>query len=385
MTDRPPCYESTEALAEDVLETPLEMLAESLVASPETRKVLLPDDPQTRADTLWLRVVELMMRLRPGLYLLAIALCLSGLIKPPVALALGMAMALTLDNPWRKTGHRTAMWLLQICVVLLGFTMNLQAVLVAGLHGAVFAAISIGVTLLAGRWLGRKLGIDSQTSLLISTGTAICGGSAIAAVGSVIDAGESSMTLAMGTVFLLNAVALYLFPILGHALNLSQVQFGVWAGIAIHDISSVVAAASSYGPTALTTATAVKLSRALWIVPLSFAVAWLADRKDRRRVVENPGLEDAQRAKPRKKHIPWFIGVFLLACIVRSFVPGMDYLSGGISRVGDIGLTVTLFLIGTGLSRKTLASVGIRPMVQGVLLWILIGGGALVVVKTGLF
>ncbi len=321
----------------------------------------------------------------PLVYGIAVILCLSGTISPPVALALGMAMALTIDNPWRKASHRMAMYLLQICVVLLGFTMNLQAVLVAGLHGAVFAAISIAVTLLAGRWLGRKLGIDPQTSLLISTGTAICGGSAIAAVGSVIDAGESSMTLAMGTVFLLNAVALYLFPLLGHALHLSQTQFGVWAGIAIHDISSVVAAASSYGPTALTTATAVKLSRALWIVPLSFAVAWLADRKDRRRVVENPGLQDTQPVRPRKKHIPWFIGLFLLACIVRNFVPGMDSLAPAISRMGDLGLTVTLFLIGTGLSRKTLASVGIKPMVQGVLLWILIGGGALLVVKAGLF
>ncbi len=318
-------------------------------------------------------------------YGVAVIFCLSGIISPPVALALGMVLALTIDNPCRKAGHRIAMYLLQICVVLLGFTMNLQAVLVAGLHGALFAAISIAVTLLAGRWLGRKLGIDPQTSLLISTGTAICGGSAIAAVGSVIDAGESSMTLAMGTVFLLNAAALYLFPLLGHALHLSQTQFGVWAGIAIHDISSVVAAANSYGPTALTTATAVKLSRALWIVPLSFAVAWLADRKDRRRVVENPGLENTQPVRPRKKQIPWFIGLFLLACIVRSFVPGMDSIAAYISRLGDLGLTVTLFLIGTGLSRRTLASVGIKPMVQGVLLWILIGGGTLFVVKTGMF
>lgn len=367
--DQSPPDTAAAAVAETVIERVTESLPASLVRAADTGGL-----PTDRAAIL-----------RPVVYGGVVILCLSGFISPPVALALGMALALTIDNPWRKASHRIAMYLLQICVVLLGFTMNLQAVLLAGLHGAVFAAVSIGATLVAGRWLGRWLGIDPQTSLLISTGTAICGGSAIAAVGSVIDAGESSMTLAMGTVFLLNAVALYLFPLLGHAMHLSQNQFGVWAGIAIHDISSVVAAANSYGPTALATATAVKLSRALWIVPLSFAVAWLADRKDRRRMVENPGLEDAQPVKPRKKHIPWFIGLFLLACIVRSFVPGMESLSVGISRVGDIGLTVTLFLIGTGLSRKTLAAVGIKPMLQGILLWAFIGGGALVVVKTGWF
>ncbi len=382
MTDLPD-DRKPEAVAA-VIHHPFNLLETSTADSPVTPDRTGKAAAGRHADAA-VKTVPAVAALRVALFAGSLGLCITGLITPPVALALGMILALALDNPWRKLGHRTAMWALKVCVVMLGLTMNLQAVLAAGLHGAVFAAISIAATLLVGRLLGRLLRIDPQTSLLISTGTAICGGSAIAAVASVIDAGESSMTLAMGTVFLLNAVALYLFPLLGHALHLSQTQFGVWAGIAIHDISSVVAAAGGYGPVALTTATAVKLSRALWIVPLSFGVAWLMDRKDRRRAVENPGLADATNTKPRKKHIPWFIGLFLLACVLRSYLPGMAAISPDISRFGDIGLTVTLFLIGAGLSRKTLAAVGIRPMVQGVLLWLFIGTGSLILIKTGWF
>ncbi len=329
-----------------------------------------------------LRVFDLIHR---PVFVLAILFCLSPWASPPIALALGMALALTIGTPWRKTAHKTAKIMLQICVVLLGFTMNLHTVLAAGAQGALMAAASISVTFLAGWLLGRWLKIDPQTSWLISSGTAICGGSAIAAVATVLDAGESQMTVSMGTVFLLNAVALYLFVPIGHALHLTQYQFGVWAGISIHDISSVVAAASRYGPSALTTATAVKLSRALWIVPVSMVFGWYAGRIARS---EPAGLHDEApesnqtlpaAGKPRLQ-VPWFIGLFLLASLSRSFIPIIDRSAPDIGHLSDIGLTVTLFLIGAGLSRATLKKVGVRPMVQGVLLWTLMGGGTLLLI-----
>ncbi len=318
-------------------------------------------------------------------FVLAVMFCLSPWASPPIALALGMALALTIGTPWRKSAHRAAKMMLQICVVLLGFTMNLHTVLAAGAQGALMAAASISVTFLAGWLLGRWLKIDPQTSWLISSGTAICGGSAIAAVATVLDAGESQMTVSMGTVFLLNAVALYLFVPIGHALHLTQYQFGVWAGISIHDISSVVAAASRYGSSALTTATAVKLSRALWIVPVSMVFGWYAGRIARS---EPAGLNSDFTSSPQsdvparkaKVHVPWFIGLFLIASLSRSFVPAIDHAAPDIGHLSDIGLTVTLFLIGAGLSRATLKKVGIRPMVQGVLLWLLMGGGTLLLI-----
>ncbi len=323
---------------------------------------------------LWFqRSEELRSQLRWVIFALAIGWCLTVWASPALALALGMALSLSIGHPFHRLGHRTAKVLLQICVVLLGLTMNLHAVLQAGADGAVFAVISIAVTLVAGYFLGRWLKIDSHASMLISVGTAICGGSAIAAVGTVLDAPEEQMTVAMGTVFLLNAVALFLFVPIGHALNLSQHQFGVWAGISIHDISSVVAACNRYGPLALTTGTAVKLSRALWIVPVSLAVAWVAGRERR--------AADPNHTGPRGKiQIPWFIGLFLVACVVKNFVPGMQTVDPAISRISTVGLTLTLFLIGAGLSRRTLATVGFKPLLQGVLLWALIGGGTLLAV-----
>ena len=318
-------------------------------------------------------------------FVLAIAFCLSPWASAPIALALGMALALTIGTPWRKTAHQTAKIMLQFCVVLLGFTMNLHTVLAAGAAGALMAAASISVTFFAGWLLGRWLKIDPQTSWLISSGTAICGGSAIAAVATVLDAGESQMTVSMGTVFLLNAVALYLFVPIGHALHLTQYQFGVWAGISIHDISSVVAAASRYGPSALTTATAVKLSRALWIVPVSMVFGWYAARIARSEPAgfnkESTGSKQSDApARKAKVHVPWFIGLFLVASLSRSFIPAIDHAAPDIGHLSDIGLTVTLFLIGAGLSRATLKKVGIRPMVQGVLLWLLMGGGTLMLI-----
>ncbi|HET9795740.1 MAG TPA: putative sulfate exporter family transporter [Thermoanaerobaculia bacterium] len=297
----------------------------------------------------------------------ALVFCLTPWASPPLALALGGVLALTLENPLPAASRTAARSLLQISVVLLGFSMDLPTVLRAGASGMIFAAATIAATMGLGLLVRRLLAVDRTTSLLVSAGTAICGGSAIAAVGSVIGAAESEMSVAIGTVFLLNGAALYLFPPLGHLLHLTQQQFGTWAGVAIHDISSVVGASSVYGLAALQRATAVKLSRALWIVPLTMAAAAFHRRRD-------PG---ARRARVP---IPWFIGLFVAASLVRSFSAPIAAASPKIASVARIGMTVTLFLIGAGLSRRALRAVGWRTLVQGILLWIAIAAGSLLVV-----
>jgi len=298
------------------------------------------------------------------------AFCLTPWGSPPLALALGAALALTIGNPRPGPSRTAAKYLLQVSVVMLGFSMDLRKVLEAGASGMVFAAATITATLALGWATGRWLSVERTTSVLIASGTAICGGSAIAAVGTVIGAADAQMSVAIGTVFLLNAAALYLFPMLGHLLHLSQSQFGTWAGVSIHDISSVVGATSVYGLEALQRGTAVKLSRALWIVPLSLGAA-LAMRRVR------SGPEGPARARVA---VPWFIGFFLIASVVRSASAGVAAASPGIARVARAGMTLTLFLIGAGLSRKALAAVGWRPLVQGILLWLAIGGLSLLVV-----
>ncbi len=327
---------------------------------------------------------------RKALFITAALFCLSPWASPPIALALGMFLALTHENPYHHVGKHTAKLLLQACVVFLGFGMNLAVVLQAGKSGMLFAVGSIAGTLALGYIVGKWLKISGKTSALISAGTAICGGSAIAAVGSVIGAAEGEMTVAMGTVFLLNAVALYVFPILGHTLGLSQTQFGTWCGVAIHDISSVVGAASRYGLPALQTATAVKLSRALWIVPVAIAAALTFRRRDpapapaRMGSLTNTtfGFDPNQTPTPAqgKLQVPWFIGLFLLASVARSFVPGVAGASPVLSHIATVGLTLTLFLIGAGISQKTLKMVGWKPMAQGILLWLAISAGSLLVI-----
>ncbi len=313
------------------------------------------------------------------LFVAALLFCLSPWASPASALALGIGLALTLGNPYPQASRNTAKLLLQACVVLLGFGMNLHVVLEAGQSGMLFAAASIFGTLTLGYFAGRLLKIQPKTSALITAGTAICGGSAIAAVGSVIGAAEGEMTVSMGTVFCLNAVALYMFPLMGHALHLSQTQFGTWAGIAIHDISSVVGASARYGLPALQTATAVKLARALWIVPLAFGAAVLAGHSRRGIAAATIGFDPNQtpHGSHGKVQIPWFIGFFLLASVARSLVPAIASLSVPISHLATVGLTVTLFLIGAGISRDTLRAVGWKPMAQGVGLWLTISAGSL--------
>jgi uncharacterized integral membrane protein (TIGR00698 family) len=291
--------------------------------------------------------------LRRALFVWVGVFCLFPWVSPGLALAIGVAFALTLQNPWPKDAPKLQKYLLQACVVLLGFSMDLHKVLEAGLRGVLLAAGSITITLLAGWGLGRALGVAQVPSVLISVGTAICGGSAIAAVGSVLGAASTEMTVAIGTVFVLNAIALYVFPPLGHLLHLTPNEFGVWAGIAIHDVSSVVGAASAYSDDSLEVATAVKLSRALWIVPLTIgAAAWLR-------------RPDQGKAQP-----PWFIGLFLVASAVSSFVPALAPVQPWVVAIAKAGMRGVLFLIGASLSMQTMRTVGWRPMAQGAILWV---------------
>jgi uncharacterized integral membrane protein (TIGR00698 family) len=243
---------------------------------------------------------------------------------------------------------------LQACVVGLGFGMDLNAVIEAGKTGFLFTVATIAGTLALGYVVGRSMGITKSIRHLISSGTAICGGSAIAAVGSAMKADAREMSVALGTVFVLNAIALFLFPLLGHALSMSQEQFGIWSAIAIHDTSSVVGAASRYGLTALGIATTVKLARALWIIPLALVTAVMF------------------HTKGAKITIPWFIFLFVLASVARTYLEPVRLISGDLVDVAKIGLTLTLFLIGAGLSKQALREVGAKPLVFGVILWVAI-------------
>lgn len=242
--------------------------------------------------------------------------------------------------------------------------MNLQNVVDAGRTGLAFTIATIVGTLLLGYFLGRAMRVNRTTAHLISTGTAICGGSAIAAVGPVLDATDEEMSVSLGTVFILNSIALFLFPAIGHALAMTQAQFGMWAAISIHDTSSVVGAAARYGSEALQIATTVKLTRALWIVPVTIGTALLF------------------RKKSTRVAMPWFIAFFVVASFIRTYVPAPEWLWSGIVLLAKIGMTVTLFLIGAGLSRKSLAAVGVRPLVLGVSLWIVISIVSLWAVRT---
>jgi uncharacterized integral membrane protein (TIGR00698 family) len=285
---------------------------------------------------------------------------------PAVGLVVGVAFALTLANPWTKQTKQLSTWVLQASVVLLGFAMDLFSVLQAGREGAVAAIVSITLTLLLGMALGTVLRVPSTTSWLVSIGTAICGGSAIAACAPVLSARDDEMSAATGTIFLLNAVALFTFPTLGHWLGLDDHQFGLLAALAIHDTSSVVGAASAFSPAALEVATTVKLARALFILPMPFLLV-LVSRK--------------QGSGAAKK--PWFVLVFLAAAAAATFVPVIHDVGHGLASLGKHGLSLALFFIGTGLTRKTLVAVGPRPLVQGVVLWAVVIVGTVSALRLG--
>lgn len=265
------------------------------------------------------------------------------------------AFALLVGQPFPSFSKKTSKYLLQFSVVGLGFGMNLHESLRAGKEGMLFTILSVVAVLLLGMYLGKRLLMDRKTAYLISAGTAICGGSAIAAVAPVVKADDNEMSMSLGTIFILNAIALFIFPPIGHWLGLTQEQFGMWAAIAIHDTSSVVGAGAAYGERALEVATMVKLTRALWIIPVTIATMFIFKQKG------------------AKVSIPWFIFFFILAMVANTFLAIPEAVSGSLVWLAKKGLTVTLFLIGAGLSRKVIKQVGVRPMVQGVLLWIFIG------------
>ena len=305
------------------------------------------------------------MSWQKAVFLLLVLICLSPYGSAPLALLLGLAMAFTIGTPFPGLSGKPTASLLKISVVLLGFGMNLGAVYEAGKDGVLFTIVTIFGTLALGFGVGKMLVVKAKTSALISSGTAICGGSAIAAVGPAIDAESDDMSVALGTVFVLNSVALFTFPIIGHAIDLSQNQFGVWAAIAIHDTSSVVGAAGTYGSEALAVATTVKLARALWIAPVALLFAYL--------------FRDRVNGKKVKVAIPWFIFLFVAATAIRTFAPVWIFPSlwDSLVNLARAGMVVTLFLIGASLSPEMLRSVGFRPLIQGVLLWVVISAVSL--------
>jgi uncharacterized integral membrane protein (TIGR00698 family) len=298
------------------------------------------------------------------IFILCLLMSASGFVSPPVALAMGLVFGLVLPHPYAKQAKKSSKFLLQASVVGLGFGMNLHQVVQAGRSGFVYTLLGISFALLAGMGLGALLGVQRVPAFLISTGTAICGGSAIAAVGPITQASDEEMAIALGTVFVLNSVALLTFPAIGGALKLTQPQFGLWAALAIHDTSSVVGAAAKYGVEALAIATTVKLARALWIVPLSVATAIV-------------------RGAKAKIQWPWFIGLFCLAAVCNTYVPAGAHAYSIAVKVAKIGLTVTLFLIGSGISMETIKRVGPRPLLQGIILWLLVLTGSLWLIRMG--
>lgn len=282
-------------------------------------------------------------------------------VTPPFLLFMGLLFALLCGQPFPKFNKKCSKMLLQYSVVGLGFGMNLEASLASGAEGMSFTIISVFGTLAIGWFIGRKLlKVDRNTSYLVSSGTAICGGSAIAAVGPVINAKESEMSVALGTVFILNAIALFVFPVIGRALGMGDVEFGTWAAIAIHDTSSVVGAGAAYSETALEVATTIKLTRALWIIPVALFTAVIF------------------RSKGKKLTIPWFIFWFVVAMVVNTYlldsVPQVGKTINGVARKC---LTLTMFFIGASLSIDVLRQVGVKPLLQGVLLWVLISAVSL--------
>lgn len=296
---------------------------------------------------------------REIIFVVALIFCLTPFVSPPVALLIGFAMAQFVGHPFLHLNHKATSFLLKVSVVGLGFGMNVQSAIHAGREGILFTVASIIGTLSLGLLLGRFLKIEKKTSHLISCGTAICGGSAIAAISPLIKAEEKQISVALGTIFILNSIALFLFPFIGHQLHLSQMQFGLWSAIAIHDTSSVVGAANKYGAEALQVATTVKLARALWIIPVALLTTLFF------------------KTGKQKIKIPYFIGLFILGMILNTYLPIIHMVSARIVDLAKIGLTLTLFLIGAGLSRSVLKSVGLKPLIQGVALWVVISVAAL--------
>lgn len=298
--------------------------------------------------------------LRKIVFILLVILCLFPFVEPPVALLAGFILSFTIGHPYLHLNNKATKILLQASVVGLGFGMNLFEAMEAGKEGLIFTVSSIVLTLGFGLLLGKLFHIAKKTSVLVSSGTAICGGSAIAAMVPIIDANEEETSVSLGVIFVLNSVALFVFPVVGHLLSMTQEQFGLWSAIAIHDTSSVVGAAHKYGEEALKIATTIKLERALWIIPLSFVTALLY--------------------RKGKVSIPYFIFLYVIAMVINTFVPAIQTVSPAIVMIAKRGLTLTLFLIGAGLSKEALKNIGIKPLLQGVILWVFISVMSLLVI-----
>ncbi|MCD0465352.1 YeiH family protein [Flavobacterium sp. ENC] len=301
-------------------------------------------------------LVEVSIYFQQAVFGLIVVLCLFSVISPPIALLLGVLVVNVFGNPFVAFNHKAITFLLQFSVVGLGFGINAASAISAGKEGFLLTIFSIFSTLIFGTLLGKWLKTDKKTSHLISCGTAICGGSAIAAISPVIKSNENQTSIALGVIFILNSIALFVFPFIGHQLDLSQREFGLWCAIAIHDTSSVVGAANKYGAEALQIATTVKLARALWIIPISVFTAVLFKNKN------------------SKIKIPYFIGLFIVAMLFNTYVPATAFIAPAVVSIAKIGLTITLFLIGATLNVNTLKSVGVKPLLQGVFLWIFIAG-----------
>lgn len=300
------------------------------------------------------RLLSLLAPYNSYIFIVCCLLTLLPQVTPALALFAGLVFALLFAHPYAKWSKATSKYLLQISVVGLGFGMNLHASLQAGKEGMLFTIVSVVSVMVLGTLLAKLLRIDKKTGYLVASGTAICGGSAIAAVAPVVRADDNQISVSLGTVFILNAIALFIFPPIGRAIGLSQEQFGLWAAIAIHDTSSVVGAGAAYGEQALQIATMVKLTRALWIIPLAFVTTLFF------------------KEKGGKRYTPWFIFIFVLAMVANTYLPLPTWLTTACIWIAKKGLTLTLFLIGTSLSAKALQAVGVRPLIQGVLLWIFI-------------
>jgi uncharacterized integral membrane protein (TIGR00698 family) len=298
------------------------------------------------------------------LFVLGLAFCLTPWASPPLALIAGLVFGAIASHPYPGETRQVSKYLLQAAVVGLGFGMNLHQVLRAGRSGFLYTAVGITFALIVGTLLGKLVAVHPRPAFLISTGTAICGGSAIAAIGPVMGATEDEMSVSLGTIFMLNSVALLTFPAIGTALKLSQNQFGLWAALAIHDTSSVVGACAKYGAVALAVGTTVKLARALWIVPVTLATA----------------VSTGSRTRIQW---PWFIAFFCLAAMANTYLFPGAYVYHLLSNLGKVMLIFTLFLIGATLSPATVRRVGPRPLIQGVLLWIVVAVVSLVAIRAG--
>ncbi len=301
------------------------------------------------------------MQIKRFIFIVLAVVCGSSFVSAPVALVAGFLFTAIWGHPMPKLASKTTSWLLKASVVGIGFGMNVQEALVAGREGVWLTVCSITIVLGVGCLFGRWLGIERRMAHLISAGTAICGGSAIAAVAPTIEAKDEQISISLGVIFLLNSIALIIFPLMGHAIGLSQHQFGLWSAIAIHDTSSVVGAAATYGEEALKVATTVKLTRALWIIPVSLLSLVLF------------------KSQNKKISIPWFIFLFVGAMVLNSFVD-IEPCASYIYRISKNMLVVTLFLIGSGISIEAIKTTGFKPILLGVGLRVVISVLSLVAI-----